>query len=116
MIATHLSIAELAEGQSVGLTLAGTQVLLCLIEGQYFALPAQCPHAGKSLVGGTIRGYELTCPMHGATFDVRNGACLSPPADQAIATFAVMIDGGKVYVDVHGGRKPPTKPIIGPIY
>jgi 3-phenylpropionate/trans-cinnamate dioxygenase ferredoxin component len=120
MIQTTISIADLTEGQAVGLKLDGVDVLLCQVEGQFYAVHAQCSHARQSLLSGRLRGCEIKCPLHGAKFDVRSGACLAAPAQQPIATFPVTIEAGKVCVDVHadvhGGARSATKPTIGPIY
>ena len=51
---------------------------------------------GRSLVGGTLRGHELTCPAHGATFDVRTGTAIGAPAEAGLKKFAVALEAGKV--------------------
>lgn len=42
-------------------------------------IPAHCPHRGAPLANGTLLGYFLQCPWHGATFDLRTGARLRGP-------------------------------------
>ena len=116
MIATTISIADLREGDSIGVKLDGVEVLICHVEGRLYAVHAQCSHARQSLLGARVRGHQVSCPLHGAKFDVRTGACLAAPAQQPITTFPVMIEGGKVWVDVHGGRRSSSKPPVGPIY
>ena len=49
---------------------------------------------------GRLRGHSISCPLHGARFDVRTGACLAAPARRPIQSFPVTIEGGKVCVDV----------------
>lgn len=68
------------------------------VGGQVFAAQDVCPHAGARLSEGDITGAIVTCPRHGSQFDVRNGERLRGPADIAIKTFRVEIDGGQVYV------------------
>ena len=36
------------------------------------------------MVHGDLDGYELMCPLHGARFDIRNGAALSLPAVRGV--------------------------------
>lgn len=98
-----ISMAELGEGEGVSLKIDGVDVLICQVEGQFYAVHGRCSHAGQSLAGGKLKGFQLSCPLHGARFDVRTGACLAAPAQQPIATFPVTLEGGKVWVEVSGG-------------
>lgn len=42
----------------------------------------------------------MTCPWHGAEFDVTSGDVLAPPADEDEPTYEVRVDGDEVQVDV----------------
>lgn len=95
-----LRMAELGEGQATAVQVNGVHVLVCQVEGQYYAVHAQCPHARQSLASGRLRGHEIVCPLHGARFDVRTGACTAGPAQQPIQRFPVTLEGGKVCVAV----------------
>jgi 3-phenylpropionate/trans-cinnamate dioxygenase ferredoxin subunit len=85
------------------------------VEGQFYAVHGQCSHARQSLATGKLRGFTLSCPLHGARFDVRTGACLAAPAQRPITSFPVTLEGGKVCVDISGVEAAP-KPKFGPIY
>ncbi len=95
-----ISIAELSEGQATLLKISDVAVLLCNVEGNFHAVEGWCTHARQSLAAGRLRGSEIACPLHGARFDVRTGACLAPPAQVPLRRFPVMIENGKVCVDV----------------
>jgi nitrite reductase (NADH) small subunit len=41
---------------------------------QVFAAQAWCPHHFGSLADGAVGYGEVTCPLHGLRFDLRNGA------------------------------------------
>ena len=56
-----------------------------------------------SLSGGKLRGHAISCPLHGARFDVRTGECLAAPASQPIKSFPVTLEGGKVLVALDNG-------------
>ena len=51
----------------------GKQIALFNVDGQFFALDNTCTHRGGPLADGEVLGHEVTCPWHGATFDVRTG-------------------------------------------
>ena len=87
----------------------GVSVLICQVEGRYYALHNECSHARQALHAGALRGHEVRCPLHGGRFDVRTGDCLGPPASKAVTSFPVQLEGGRVHVDVSGAdrRQPP---------
>ena len=64
------------------------------IEGKFYAIEDVCTHDGGILTGGPISGCIITCPRHGATFDIRTGAALTAPAYEPTATFPVRIEDG----------------------
>jgi len=43
-----------------------------------------------------IVGTEVTCPRHGAVFDVTSGNVLSAPAPQNVARYNVRVNGGDI--------------------
>ena len=45
--------------------------------GEFYATSDGCPHAGGPLAEGELDGFEVTCPFHSWTFDVRDGSCTS---------------------------------------
>lgn len=95
-----MSMADLSEGQTACVTVDGVEVLIAHVEGQFYAVQAHCSHARQSLAGGRLRGFQISCPLHGARFDVRDGACLAAPAQKPLASFPVRLEAGKVCVEV----------------
>lgn len=61
-----------------------------------------CPHAGRpfSLPSGKTlvsEGQYLVCPFHGASFDIRSGACVGGPAGKAVLKpVPVKVENGQV--------------------
>lgn len=76
------------------------------------AVENRCSHATARLDSGQLDGCHIICPLHGARFDVRDGACAGPPAKAPIRSFPVRINGADVEVAVP--EKPPlAKPKFG---
>lgn len=94
MSSGSISIATLSEGQTVAV--AG--VLIAQVEGRYFAVDNRCPHAGAELTRARLDGFELTCPRHGARFDIRSGAELSASGCGALTLRSVTADRGRLQV------------------
>ena len=92
------ALGELGPGEMSARTLAGREVLVCRPDGGVFAVEDRCPHAEARMSEGRLRGCRLSCPMHGAVFDVRDGRVLARPATQPLPTFPVLIEDGFVQV------------------
>jgi 3-phenylpropionate/trans-cinnamate dioxygenase ferredoxin subunit len=92
--------SELEPGQARLVNAMGKEIALYNVDGQFFALDNTCTHEGLPLDEGEISGHVLTCPWHGATFDIRTGEVLGPPAYEAVARYAVRVTGADVEVEV----------------
>ena len=51
----------------------GERILLSNVGGKIYATQDDCGHQRASLSKGTLEGSVVTCPLHGATFDVKTG-------------------------------------------
>jgi naphthalene 1,2-dioxygenase ferredoxin component len=82
-------------------TLAGSgadEVALCLAGGEVFAPSNYCTHAYARLSDGEIDGYEVICPLHGGSFDVRTGEATSLPCFDPIDVYPVKVEDGEIFV------------------
>jgi 3-phenylpropionate/trans-cinnamate dioxygenase ferredoxin component len=77
-------------------------VVLCRVAGQLHAVEDNCSHRDARLSEGRLRGTLLTCPLHGAQFDVRTGTHQGPPASVPIACFPVSEADGVAVVHLGG--------------
>jgi len=76
----------------------GVMIAVFNLDGTFYAIEDVCTHDGGILTGGPVNGCIITCPRHGATFDVRSGEALSAPAYEPTASFPVRITDGMVQV------------------
>lgn len=81
--------SELSEGGQLYVELNGEEMLLCQYEDEYYAVAYLCSHAEFSLEGGFLRNGCITCPYHGAEFDLKDGSVQAPPAFEGIKTYPV---------------------------
>jgi nitrite reductase/ring-hydroxylating ferredoxin subunit len=91
---------DLAPGQGKRVEAAGKKIALFNIDGTYYAIDDTCTHRGGPLSEGELAGNEVTCPWHGATFDVTTGKALGPPASKAVSKYNVRVSGESVEVEV----------------
>ena len=117
MLLNLLPMSSLGEGETQAIKVQGVDVLVCHVEGQFYAIHGQCSHARQSLATGKLSGFEIKCPLHGARFDVRSGACLAAPAEKPITRFPVILEAGKVCIDEEALKlvEATPKPKFGPI-
>lgn len=73
-------------------------IAICKVKDDYFAVHNKCSHADAYLTSGRLRGHKLLCPLHGAIFDVRDGAVLSPPARQPIKSYELKVEGEEIKI------------------
>ena len=91
---------EIEPGQARLVEVKGKQIALFNVDSQFFALDNTCTHRGGPLADGEVSGHEVTCPWHGATFDVRTGEVVGPPAQRAAVRYGVRVTGTDVEVEV----------------
>jgi len=87
---------EIPPGGRKSLVFDGRAVLLLRIGDDFYAVEDVCSHDGQALTDGTLEGFAIECPRHGAQFDVRNGSALCMPAVEPIAAFDVRLQGDDV--------------------
>ncbi len=73
-------------------------VLLCNVDGQFYAVDDECTHAIADLSEGRMEGEIVFCPMHGGSFNVRSGKACSLPCKQALRTYPLEIADGGVWL------------------
>ena len=91
------TVAEIAPGGRKSVLIDETPALLLRVGDQFYAIEDVCTHDGQPLTDGPLNGCEITCPRHGARFDIRTGAALCMPATEPVATFEVEVRDGAVY-------------------
>lgn len=90
------SLSDLKEGAPLGVVRDGRRLVVCRKGDDVRALDGVCPHRGAPLDGGYVDGDRLVCPWHGWAFGLADGKFVGGP--QTLATHAVAVRGGKVYL------------------
>ena len=75
-------------------------VVAAKVKGQIYAVSGKCTHWGAPMGQGYLDGFELACPWHNATFDIRNGASLQGPGTDPLLSYPESIQNGDVYADI----------------
>ena len=94
------TVQDVPAGKARQVVVNGKTLALVNVNGTFYAIDDTCTHRGAPLSEGDVEGQELTCPWHGARFDVTTGAHLCPPAPKGVTAYKVQVVGDEVQVDV----------------
>lgn len=82
----------------IGILVAGRDIALYNAGGEIFATDNICTHGQARLCEGFLEGHEIECPLHQGKFDVRTGQPSCAPVTEAIRSYPVRIEGGRVFL------------------
>lgn len=96
-------VADIAEGEMLGVTAGGNKIALYHLEGgEIRATDNVCTHEFALLTDGWLEGCEVECPLHAGRFDVRSGKGLCEPIKRDLATYEVQVRDGAILVALPG--------------
>ena len=94
------TLSELPPGTGRQVQLVDRVVAVFNVGGAIHAMDGSCTHRGGPLGEGRLDGSVVTCPWHGARFDVTTGAVLSPPAPRNAKVYRVSVDADAIVVEL----------------
>ena len=68
----------------------------------FFCTDGLCTHQQVHLADGLVEGCTITCPKHNGRFDYTTGEALRAPVREALRTYPVRVEGGRILVDLPG--------------
>jgi 3-phenylpropionate/trans-cinnamate dioxygenase ferredoxin subunit len=86
-----MKLSDLPLGSMHAFAIDGREIVVCHTREGLFALDNICTHAHARLCEGRLRATRLVCPLHGASFDIRDGKVLGPPATVPLPTHSVRV-------------------------
>ena len=96
-------VNDLLPGERLYLELDDNPIVIFNVDGEFFAIDDVCTHDNGPLGDGELNGHHITCPRHGARFDIRTGKALSLPAVKDINTYPIRVVKGKLEIGVNRG-------------
>ena len=94
---TVARVGDVPAGGATQVDVGGRKVVLCEMEGEFFAVDAECPHRGGPLGVCPPENGKLICPMHGWEFEIRSGVCPTRP-DRPAKVYPVRVVEGEIQV------------------
>jgi nitrite reductase/ring-hydroxylating ferredoxin subunit len=80
-------IKDVPPGKMKHVEVEEKEILLANSDGKVYALCDRCSHMNAPLSMGTLNGMVVTCPMHGARFDVTTGKKIGEPMAPDLSKF-----------------------------
>ena len=109
------AVDAVAEGGMLAAEAGDVEVLLCKVQGQFYAIANRCTHGLARLDEGQLQGHILSCPLHQGKFDIRNGRCVQAPPVRPLATYVVRIEGKQVGIVAPAKAAPTASFKFGPL-
>jgi len=75
-------------------------ICLAYVENTVYAIDDMCTHEDASLSKGSLHGDCVKCPLHGSRFDLATGKALDEPAEDAVKTYSVKIEGNDILLSL----------------
>lgn len=103
------ALADFPEGTPVATEARGWKLLVLRHAGGVSVVENRCTHAATRLDTGRTKDCVVSCPLHGARFDLRDGSVLKGPATRPLVTFAARVEHEQVLAEL--AEKPaPVRP------
>jgi 3-phenylpropionate/trans-cinnamate dioxygenase ferredoxin component len=102
-----MGVDEVPEGTMKMAYVDGTdQVLVVNTNRRLYATQGICSHEYFELDKGFLTAGTLTCALHLSRFDLESGEPLDPPAELPLAVYPVVVEDGRVLIEVPDGPIP----------
>jgi nitrite reductase/ring-hydroxylating ferredoxin subunit len=72
-------VDEIPAGKMRHVEVNGKEIVIANMNGKFCALDDRCAHMNAPLSMGNLTGDVVTCPFHGAKFNVASGKKISEP-------------------------------------
>ena len=81
----------------------GAMVLVTNVGGTFHATQGICSHEYFELDRGVLIGDSILCTLHLSRFSLIDGEVIDPPAEWPLAVYPVVVEGGRVLIEVPDG-------------
>jgi nitrite reductase/ring-hydroxylating ferredoxin subunit len=90
-------VGEVKQGDVIGVTAAGLELVLGLDGDRYFATQRRCAHRNGDLADGIVSRGHVICPVHGWRFSTETGR--APESSEfCLLTYPVRVIDGRIEV------------------
>lgn len=69
------------------------------VDDEFFVTNNHCTHGKAFLSDGFQEGDIIECPFHGGAFNIKSGAAIKLPCQEALKTYKVSVEDGEIFID-----------------
>jgi nitrite reductase/ring-hydroxylating ferredoxin subunit len=95
-------VADVESGRGLRVEADGLILAVFNVAGEFFVTDDACTHGPGALSEGDLENDIVECNFHGGRFNVRTGAVAGPPCIVPVRTYPVVVEQGRVFVEVSG--------------
>lgn len=99
-VVTVAQVSEIEAGKSKCIEVNGKKIAVFNENGHYYAMDDRCSHAGGPLSDGDVSDGEVSCPWHGAIFELKTGKVRGGPAQKDLNIYPVKIEGNQIQIEI----------------
>ncbi len=89
---------ELSAGERIFVEIGDDPIVIFNVGGDIFAIGDRCTHDDGPLGDGDLEDHVVTCPRHGAKFDIITGKALTLPAVEPTIAYPTRIIAGQIEI------------------
>ena len=100
------AVADVPPGTMKMVQVDGTDILVVNLDGTLHAMQGICSHEYFELDKGFLTGDSITCALHLSRFEIETGEALDPPAELPLAKYPVVVEDGRIVLELPEGSIP----------
>jgi 3-phenylpropionate/trans-cinnamate dioxygenase ferredoxin subunit/naphthalene 1,2-dioxygenase system ferredoxin subunit len=103
-------VTEISPGTMKVFIAGGRSILVANVAGELYATDAMCPRSGCYLPNGTLEKNILTCPVHGAKFDITTGIAvkditaedkeMAESQAENLISYRLQVNGEDIFIEI----------------
>jgi nitrite reductase/ring-hydroxylating ferredoxin subunit len=94
------STSDVAPGAALRVERDELTLAVFNVDGEFFVTDDACTHGPGSLSEGYIEGDVVECNFHNGQFNIRTGEVVAPPCIVPVKAYPVVIEAGRVFIEV----------------
>lgn len=103
-------VSDINSGSMKGFPIKDKYVLIANVDGSFYAVDAVCPHMSGFIPVGNLEKGIISCPTHGAQYDVKTGKLLKDVDEEIrlatesgasdLQAYKLSITNGIIFIDI----------------
>lgn len=93
------NVEDIEDDDMIEVKVEGIPLLIVRLNGHLYSTSAICTHEYARLSDGELEDDCITCPLHFARFNIRDGAAIDQPASRPLKVYEVRVHNKKIWIN-----------------